>query len=306
VAHALFFLGNTFLASGETMRPTPTKTSSITELKIESGVFDTVFVTNNVTADYSSTIDTTWDYDTILCSLFNNTLLAGNVDFDATQVLSMRVKRRVKGSYQWLTLYENPVNSSDDLSVEVFDRYNASNTEYEYAIVVVATNNTEGSYNIATADSKFSGIYIVEKDSAFKTKINARISGIQRNQQVTTINTLGSKYPFHIKNSVNNYESGNVSGFFVDVDTNTNILKIPEGFAYRKLLNDFLTDGKPKILKSDDGRVWLISVVGTPSESENSHKDFIISSFDWEECGNSESSTDLYNAGLIDVNIEVT
>ena len=67
---------------------------------------------------------------------------------------------------------------------------------------------------------------------------------------------------------------------------------------------DFLCDGNPKILKHEDGRMWMVQITGTPSESESPHPDFPTTSFEWVEIGSAESSTMLYSNNFIDVNVE--
>lgn len=294
------FLGNTFLSNGKTMKATSESVSNIDLIKIQNGVYDELYASKDVGYTYTTVIPTVWDFNTVMRSLFEEDLNAGNVGFTATQVSAIRIKRREKGSYNWLTLYEIPINAPADFEFERRDMYARSGVEYEYAVVPIM-NGAEGSFDINTILSEFSGMFIVEKERAYHTDFEVEIPNTQRNQQVSTIKTLGRKYPYHVKNALMDYESGTAKGFFVDCDTE---IKVKEGSRYRKEFKDFLTNGSPKILKTDDGRIWLVAIIGNPTDAQNGHKDFVITSFQWEETGDYESSTDLYNANLTDVNIE--
>ena len=68
---------------------------------------------------------------------------------------------------------------------------------------------------------------------------------------------------------------------------------------------DFLTDGRPKILKVSDGRMWLINVDGgSVSDNEGDHWLHRMTSFNWFESGDCLNECDLYDADLIDIDSE--
>jgi hypothetical protein len=295
----MVFMNSAFCSSGTTMTPTPICLRSLNSIKIQNGEFDTLYASKEITSEPTTTIPTTWDYDTILNAPFNGNLNAGNVDFVIEQISAVRIRRREVGSYNWMTLYEIPINVESDFNFELFDYFAKSNTTYEYAIVPIISG-VEGNYNTNTVTSEFNGIFICEKDRAYSTDLEAYIDTVQRNQQVVNIEPIGRKYPYVIKNGLTNYDSGTVKGFFVEIDPVTCQIKTMEGFAYRKEFNDFLVNGQPKILKDYSGRMFLISVVDKPNNNINGHRNFIITSFNWVEIGDYESSTDLFNAGLID------
>ena len=58
------------------------------------------------------------------------------------------------------------------------------------------------------------------------------------------------------------------------------------------------------ILKDDKGRRWMVSVGNTISQSADGHPDNIVYNIEFTEVGDVDSTTDLYNAGLSDVDIE--
>lgn len=279
-----------------------TDIANITFVKLTKAVFDEILISKNVTNEYSNIIEQAWDFDTILHALFDGNLHAGNVDFTVEQVSKIRIKRRKKNSYDWITLFEVPIEKVEDFDFERIDRYARSNQEYEYALVPVI-GNAEGNLNINSIYSEFEGIYLVEKNLGYGSAIETSIS-TQKNRPTTVVNTLGRRTPYVITNGKNNYYSGQVSAIYVNQNPDTCEMETESGWQYREAIMEFLCDGKPKILKSDDGRIWMVNVVGSPSESENPHPLYPTTSFEWVEIGDIESSTMLYENNFIDVNVE--
>ena len=161
------FIGYNFCADGNALDPTPTNVNNITTTRLQNGIFDHFNVTRNVTFDYSSIIPIDWDIDTIMDANFKGNISAGNVDQVASGITGIRVKRRVKGTFDWITIKELPVEKSEDLSFVVTDNLNAYNVEYEYAFVPML-GDVEGNYIIESILSKFEGVFICDADTVFK------------------------------------------------------------------------------------------------------------------------------------------
>lgn len=296
-------LGMGFLGGEKSLDPSPTDVKNIKNIKLTNGIIDELFITQNVDYDYSTSIPQVWDFDTILHAHFNGNLHAGNVDYTTEQVSHIRIKIREKNTFDWLTVYEIPINKTEDFKIERFYGYCKSDTEYEVAIVPII-NGVEGNLNINSVLSKFSGIAIVEKDRIFTAELDIHKGSVQRNKPNAVINTVGSKYPFVINNGDSNYDSGSITATFVPYKEEICDFEYSKGFKYRKDLMDQLCDGKPKVLKYDDGRMWLISVVDSPSEQEGSHPENISTTINWVESGDIDSQMDLYENDLIDVSPE--
>ena len=161
-------------------------------------------------------------------------------------------------------------------------------------------NDVDGDGKIATVLSEFDGIFIVEKEQGFNTILEVDIQA-QKNRPSALVNTIERKYPFVVSNGKNNYYSGSTSGVFIEFDYDACQFKVKEGWQYREQFMEFLQNGNPKILKHDDGRMWLVTIVDNPSESASEHPDKVITSFNWAETGDCNSGSDLYNNNFIDV-----
>jgi hypothetical protein len=73
---------------------------------------------------------------------------------------------------------------------------------------------------------------------------------------------------------------------------------------YRKEVNKFLTETPVMILKDDKGNRWMVSAGSPISQSIDGHPDNIVYNIEFTEVGDSDSTTELYSAGLSDVDVE--
>lgn len=296
----MIFLGRTFCGARNSLDSTPTELNNITQVTVGNGVYDDVYVSGNANREYAHTIPN-WGHETTFHATFQDSLQAGNVDFTLSQVSSILVKRRIKGTFDWVNLFQIPVNSLEDLTFEKYDRYAAAKTEYEYSLVP-ELNGAEGTFYINSVLSDFDGVFIIEKNAVFHTPLDLEVSS-QRNKPVEIVNTLGRKYPYVISNSLNNYSSGTITATFIERDSQKKIFKVEEGFKFRHGFMDFLQNGVPKILKLQDGQAWIIMVTENPSEVAADHPDKISTTFSFTEIADINSSRGLYDNDFIDVDL---
>lgn len=299
----MLFLGRTFCNSRNTLDYTSTVLNNINHIVIKEGIYNDLHITRNTSINMSVPHqENEWDFDTILNAHFNGDLEAGNINIILEQLSAMKIKRREKGANNWLTLHEIPVNSEKDINFSVIDRYTKSKTAYEYAIVPII-NSTEGNYNINIIKPFFNGIFILDKENNFSTRLNIDIS-TQKNKPSAIVNTLGRRYPFTIQNGENNYYSGSITAEFYKNEErlkNDCNFDIEDSFVYREKFMDFLHNGKPKLLKSHDGRMWMINIMDSSPEKKETHNYKIATSFNFVEIGDYNSQNDLYYNNFIDI-----
>lgn len=294
----MMLLSGMFCGDNHCFDYTPTSVTNINNFRIKNGVFNEFFISKKATINYNEETKW-WDYDTLLYALFQDNLFAGNVQFTSETVSDMRIKRRKKGDYTWDLLFEIPINTNEDFQFERFDRFARANTEYEYSLVPVI-NNIEGNLNTNEIKSEFDGIYLVEKDVVYHAFLNTKIPNTQRHQSGATIETLGRKYPYSIKNGDMNYTSGSLNVTFIDQGLNCEF-DIENGWKYREQVDDFLTNGRPKIMKNDEGKMWLVSIVDNIPQDFSQHWQMPIHTISWSEIGDVNNTSDLYDAGILDV-----
>jgi len=121
--------------------------------------------------------------------------------------------------------------------------------------------------------------------------------------------TLGSSYPYYIKNSINNYYSSSLSGLVIEVIDRCGSLNYPtrqEIENRRNLFLIFLANGLPKVLRTWNGDVRVISILDNVSYSPNNDLGGTLGnvSFEYVEvcaADNYSELEDLGIASLIDV-----
>ena len=109
-------LGYNFCSDGNALDPMPTSVNNITTTTIQNGTYDHFYAGYDVTSEYSHTLPTAWDFNTIMDCNFENNISAGNIDDLTSNISGVKIKRREKGTFDWTTIKEIAVTSIDDLS----------------------------------------------------------------------------------------------------------------------------------------------------------------------------------------------
>ena len=294
-------VGYNFCADGNALDPMPTNINDITFTKVQNGIFDHFNVSRDTSFDYSSIIPTDWDIDTWMNASFAGNTSAGNVAQVATGVTSIRVKRRIKGTFDWITIREIPVTKPEDLSFVITDNLNAYNVEYEYAYVPM-TEDVEGSYIIESILSKFEGVFICDIDTVFKFYAGVEYDTNDAIQQVGVFQPYNRKYPIVVSNSIMQYQTGGIGGWVLPEDyEDTHVFDRSKIVKEKEVLLNFLMNKKPKILKDMNGNNWLVYFADNPSVvyDNNYGQGMLKVSAKWTEVGDLNDKTDLYENGLI-------
>ena len=294
-------VGYNFCSDSNALDPTPTNINNFTSTKAQNGVFDHFNVSRDTSFDYSTIIPTDWNINTLMNADFNGNVSAGNVDQVASGITSIRVKRRIKGTFDWITIREIPVTSSEDLSFVITDNLNAYNVEYEYAYVPMM-EDVEGSYIIESIVSKFEGVFICDVDTVFKFYAGVEYDGNDAVQQVGVFQPFNRKYPIIVSNSIMQYQTGGIGGWVLPEDyEDTHVFDRSKIVKEKEVLLNFLMNKKPKIIKDMNGNNWLVYFTGNPTVTydNNYGQGMLKVSAKWTEVGDPNDKTDLYENGLI-------
>ena len=289
------FMGRYYCGSAESLSSTPTNIQDITYVEISNGIYDELFSTDNANIEISDT-SKTWDFDTRFYAKFQGNLMAGNVDYAASLVSSVRIKRRKNDEHQWSTMFEIPIETNDDFEFELEDRYAQGSQDYYYAMVPVI-EHVEGNINKNSIRSEFDSYFILDKDISYPIIFNTSLN-IELNRNIGIVNTLGRKYPFVISNGLSQYKTGTLNfalAQIIDCDIDTE-----NGYNYRTQFEEWITNGKPKILKDWTGQIFMMDITnGIPID----HSYYKLPSYQiqFTEIGNPLDENDLYFNGFIDV-----
>lgn len=271
---------------------------SINAIDIMNLLIDDLYATTN--SEYDSSL--IWDMNTVFWATFKGNLLAGNILIPINSITAMRIKIREDGDTLWRTIYEYEINSVEDFNfANTYYYLKGNKTKYEVAIVPVL-NNIESSYIINTVISDFDGCYLCTQGKQYHAFLNLSIE-VTSNQNKEFISTLGRKKPFAITNGMSQYDTISMNASFVPMDNNCQ-LSFDNIVSYRKEINKFLIESQTMILKDDQGRRWLVSPGGTIQQSVDGHPDNIVYNIEFTEIGDVDSTTDLFNSGLSDIDLE--
>lgn len=293
------FLGTTFFSGKYSLFPSPASSKTAKSISISNGVYDHLFASKNPELSLKD-IYSDWDYDTLLNADFNGDYDGGNSGFSLKNTDTILIKIRKRGTIDWRTIYTVPIKTIDDFDFTKNYPYAAALTDYDL-MISSTVNGVENSYVITEVSSDFDGMFIVDKDNIYGTAFDVEGFDTTRNTDSTLITMLNSKYPSVFENSDTNYDSGSASGTFLRFDQDDCTINLSKAAGYRKDILNWLTNKKPKILKLYDGRIWLVKIVNSPTDTKREHPDLHTISFDWVEIGDADDNKKLYQCGLSDV-----
>lgn len=297
----MLFLNRSGLAYGDTTIPQATGIGNISSILIKNGIYKEFFATKDITKSITDPISSVWDMDTILHAIYSTgTLEAGNVDFGISNTTDLLLKCREKGTFKWMTIYHQKINSKDDFSLVDYYRYAPNGIPYEYALVPV-NNGVEYNYNIVDFTCTFEGMFLMEKDSLFSCFLDLK-HDMQRNKPSSTLMPLNRKMPIYISNAKTKYDSGDASATMIKyVDCE---LDEKNAWKHRDTFMDFLCDGKAKVMKNSlTNRTYIVQILGEPQESQGDYWNAPNTSFTWVQIGEI-TNKELYEQDLLDVTSE--
>ena len=280
---------------GSRVSSTPTLINEITYVSISNGIYDELFGSDNPNIEMNEE-SKKWDYDTRFYARFEGNLFVGNVDYVASMVSSVRIKRRKNNEHAWITLFEIPIKTNDDFQFELVDRYAQGSQDYYYALIPVI-ENVEGNINKNSIHSEFDNYFILDRDVLYPIMFNTGLN-IELNKNIGVINTLGRKYPFVISNGMNKYKTGALDFTLipiVDCEINTDDI-----YNYRTQFEEWINNGEPKILKDWTGQIYMIDITGNISVDLNYYQ-MPSYKIQFTEIGDPLNSDDLYNNNFTNI-----
>lgn len=277
----------------------------IDEVYLYNAIFSHFNISSDMTITADGAVPTDWEVDTIADCNFDTNINAGSVGkITDIPVSGFLFKRRELGSINWIDLAKREVNSVNDFNFSFNDFLVPSNRDFEYALVPIYDDGSEGNYLIQSIHTEFNGVFVFDKNNRMRLMANVSYDSGTRNVSIGTLQPIGKKYPVVIQNGTINYITGGVSGTIFNNGFYTNhridrltIAKLAQSYS------NFLVNGKSKILKDWNGNIWVVQVVGSPSMAYNQStgNGIIDISFSWAEQGEWDNQRDLYNNGLVDI-----
>jgi len=293
-------IGYNFLSDEDSLTPSYINIGNIYKIIVSNAIYDEINIIDD--GQYVFNINkSNWDYNNILLCVFQNNLNGGNVDFTDKTVSFLKIKRRKIEEFDWQDLHSF-VYDKNAIDYEFYDKYVESGQEYEYTILPVTSDGTEGNLiNIKNITSIFDGIFLINKDSMFRLIYNLEYNSTERVMQNEEYTPIGSKYPIIVSNGDIDYEKGSLKALVITEDSETGVIDRRQEKLLRKQLLNFLTSKKPMLLKDGNSNIYIISILGSPSIDyiNELNQGLAHISFNWVEIGDSNDTQDLTNNGLL-------
>ena len=293
-------IGYNFLSDEDSLTPSYINIGNIYKMIVSNAIYDEINIIDD--GQYIFNINkSNWDYNNILLCVFQNNLNGGNVDFTDKTVSFLKIKRRKIEEFDWQDLHSF-VYDKNAIDYEFYDKYVESGQEYEYTILPVTSDGTEGDLiNIKNITSIFDGVFLINKDSMFRLIYNLEYNSIERVMQNEEYTPIGSKYPIIVSNGDIDYEKGSLKALVITEDSETGAIDRRQEKLLRKQLLNFLTSKKPMLLKDGNSNIYIISILGSPSIDyiNELNQGLAHISFNWVEIGDSNDTQDLTNNGLL-------
>lgn len=275
----------------------------IETIQIFNGVYNNININTDTTTQFSIDFPS-WTYKTVLNCNFDGNLKGGNTDIVLSQITKLRIKRREKGAFEWITLFESDVDTEESLTIVRNDFNVPSGVTQQYAVVPVLGDGVEGEYIVSEATPKWKGLFINNKNTIFKLYSGVSYGDSSNNLSIGILTAIGNKYPYIVKNGELDYINGNVRGDVLGYSFE-NTREINTNDAIQEM-NDILSVLKDDVITVKDwsGNIWICRMSSNPTISYNAvGMKYPSISFNFVEQGKYNVQKDLYDNNLIDVEV---
>lgn len=274
------------------------------DVTVYSEIYDNLDITKDVTKTISSTMPE-WDYNTELDCNFNNNINGGNTNMLLSQLTAIKIKRRLYGTYDWLTIYEKDINTIDDLLITTQDPYIPVGQKFQWALVPVLTGGIEGNYVIQDLTPQFNGVFISnKKDNIYKLYDSVVYGTGTQNIRLGQLQPIGTKYPILIQNgAVNNYSNTITANLYGYNFETTRTIDRADVIQQANDLSNLLIKGNSFCITDWNGNIWIAKINAAPTFVYNSAygNGIITITLSFVEQGKYDNQSDMKNNGLINI-----
>jgi hypothetical protein len=203
-----------------------------------------------------------WQNDSLINGKFTNTLEAGNISNDGVKIVKFNIFRRIdrQGKEDLQVGKVDFVNTGGTVDLSYID-YTQPNDKLIYSLIPVGENGLSGLPREIVVDNStdngFSGWWIIDADTNDVLPFDKAIGSVGNvdtalSQNKVTIQTF-SQYPRIYKNTPA-YETFSLSTVILADESERS------GVKYLDILNKFILSNTPKIVKADNGRIFVCSL----------------------------------------------
>lgn len=271
---------------GSNLLPTITSYDSMTIFG--GGIFDKLWIVNK---DITKISDQEmqqyfnipkWTIDTTFLANFNLNLTAGNIDIPGENPVAWRISKRAKDSS--INQY---INTVPPTITEYKDYIVKNGTEYIYEITPITTNAMGQALKSTSILSDYYGWFLIDEEEGicFNFDINVESGSINAESDQTEYETFNQFNTY--SQGKRNFIRGNIKGIVPEslpINGTTQMIQSPE---FIQTLQDFINNGKRKLLKSRKGDMWYVMTTDFSREqlSDSIQDQIDVVSFSFSEVG---------------------
>ncbi|MBR4003017.1 MAG: hypothetical protein IKI95_02985 [Clostridia bacterium] len=168
--------------------------------------------------------------------------------------------------------------------------YCGCNRVYNFKLDIYSNNNVVLIEDIKSVLSYFNKNYICDKDVSYNTTVEYQLGSVQLTTKISAYEPYGSQFPIVSKNAVTKYREGQTTALLLAPTSLSNTDAQIDRFAQVRLVdrfNDWLSNGKGKVLKDFNGNLRLIAITTAISNSyfKELGNGIASTSFSWKEVG---------------------
>lgn len=305
----MYLMSYNFMTDDSIIDPAPARVPVVNGVQLSNAIFDHLNILNSGTEEYSTEIPLEWTNDTIIDANFKGNINAGNLDYSTEELAGVYIKRRIKGTFAWLTLYDIAMEKAEDLSLTRYDLLNQHGVTYEYAFVPYLKDYTECAYIVKEVESSLDGVFVCSPTAIVKFYGGLSYGAASVANRTGVFEPLGTKYPIVVSNANTQYYKGSLQSTalsFTQLMDNT--FNRVSNTDYLNALTNFLTDKTTKIIKDWNGNIWLIAVLDDASISYNNNVGMGLGDvgFSFVEIGSAKDQNSLQTSGFINIGFTPT
>ena len=206
-----------------------------------------------------------------------------NTDFTSTSgATALRIRRRIHGQQTYTVLTDVTLADAASFDLTLADYYAKAGCTYDYSITPV-TASTELVGITGTVVVSFASMFIGNLTEHYITNLNVTVKS-KITYAVSYVQPYYSKYPHAVHSGNANHTTGSVDAIFLPKNGQGEYTTVGSR-EYKDTIIAFLTDGVPKVLKTEDGRAWYVMIDAdiTPNSEGYPHDESL--SFNWTEIG---------------------
>lgn len=225
--------------------------NNINYLEIKNCVVDEIHVRENTSNIDLSPTKEEWQFDTFLLAKFLGDLEAGNISLGGLPIDRFKIRKRRIDSVKIQDLGIVPL--SEEGKFYFLDTGVRPRITYEYQVSPMS-GDIEGQPFLVQISVDFEYWWL--SDATYTTNesypffANMEVSDITINKQRHVYDDTFNKYPM-VSYGNQKYKSGIITALLIDSFMEVSI-------NYRQKVIDFINNGKPKYLRTDEGDIWLV------------------------------------------------